>query len=109
MDELSNRPAARLRVTTDPGDGRLTVEFAGELDIAGLADVEGPLAELLAREPQPVVIDLGGLQFLDSSGIAALIRIANRFDPVEIRHAGARIHRVLTVLGLASRFGLSDD
>ena len=109
MDELTGRPAARLHVTTDPGDGRLTVELAGELDIAGLAEVETALTELLGREPQPLVIDLAGLQFLDSSGIAALIRIANRFDPVEIRHAGPQIQRVLTMLGLAERLGLGSE
>lgn len=85
------------------------VELAGELDLAGLDDVEPQLEELLHREPQPLVVDLGGVQFLDSSGIAALIRLANRFTPVEVRRPSPQVRRVFAVLGLTGRFGLSDD
>ncbi len=104
MDELV--PRARMTTTPDSANGGLVVALAGELDMAGLDEVGPQLEDLLGREPQPVVIDLGALRFLDSSGIAALIRIANRFDPVEVRHAGPQVRRILTVLGLADRFGV---
>lgn len=98
-----------MSTATDPADGRLLVTLAGELDIAGVEDVRPQLDELLGQEPQPVRIDLASLRFLDSSGIAALIRIANRFTPVEVRNASPQVRRVLAVLGLADRFGLSRD
>jgi anti-sigma B factor antagonist len=78
----------------------------GELDLASLPSVEGALAGLLTRRPQPVILDLGDLEFLDSSGIAVLVRIANHFGDVRTRSATQPVRRVIEVLGLASRFGL---
>lgn len=105
MDELAER--ARLTVSADGGG--LTVRLAGELDIAGLPDVQPALDELLSREPQPVLIDLSELRFLDSSGVAVLIRIANHFDRIEIRDAAPAVRRVVEILGLAARLGLEGD
>jgi anti-anti-sigma factor len=53
-----------------------------------------------------VVLELGDLDFLDSSGIAVLVRIANHFDQVRTRSATEPVRRVIEVLGLADRFGL---
>ena len=92
-------------VATGP-DGGLCIRLAGELDLASLPDVEAELNGLLTREPGPLLLDLADLTFLDSSGVALLIRLANRFTPVETRHATEPVRRVLGVLGLAGRFGL---
>ena len=95
-----------MNVSTAP-DGGLCIRLAGELDLASLPDVETELNGLLAREPGPLLLDLADLTFLDSSGVALLIRLANRFTPVETCHATAPVRRVLGVLGLAERFGLN--
>ena len=102
---MTDRPQARLAVAAGP-DGRLEVRLGGELDIASLPDVQADLDALLDREPQPLLIDLEALEFLDSSGVAVLVRIANRFAPVETRNAAPPVRRVLEALGLADRFGL---
>jgi anti-sigma B factor antagonist len=103
--ELTDGVRARMVVTDDP-DGGLVVTLAGELDLASLPAVAAPLDELLGRTPQPVVLDLAGLSFLDSSGVAVLVRIANHFDQVRTRAATQPVRRVIEVLGLATRFGL---
>jgi anti-sigma B factor antagonist len=105
MDDVTDRPRARLGVSSGP-DGELLVELAGELDIATLPDVTGVADELLGRPPQPVVLQLGELQFLDSSGVTLLVRIANHFGQVRTTSATAPVQRVLEVLGLAGRLGL---
>ncbi|WP_324277893.1 SpoIIE family protein phosphatase [Blastococcus brunescens] len=56
--ELTHGPRARLDVRAG-SDGELVLHLAGELDLASLPAVAGPLAEALARPPQPVVLDLG--------------------------------------------------
>jgi anti-sigma B factor antagonist len=106
MDRLTEAPRARLTVTADPDRGALVVALGGELDIASLSDVTPQLDALLAREPQPVHLDLAGLQFMDSSGVTVLIRIANHFAPVTAGNATPVVARVVQVLGLADRFGL---
>jgi anti-anti-sigma factor len=106
MDGVTATPRARLSVAAEPGTGELLVALGGELDLAGVTDVAADLAELLTRDRQPLVIDLAGLRFLDSSGVGVLIRLANRFQPVRVRGAGAPVRRVIEVLGLAGRLGL---
>ncbi|WP_369131689.1 STAS domain-containing protein [Modestobacter sp. I12A-02662] len=106
MDRLTETPRATLTVTADPDRSALVVGLAGELDIASLPDVAPQLDTLLAREAQPVHLDLAGLQFMDSSGVTVLIRIANHFDPVTAGNASPVVARVVQVLGLADRFGL---
>ena len=96
---------ARIDVIETPGEA-LVVELSGELDLAGLPAVDGAVAELLTRPAQPVVLDLGRLTFLDSSGVTLLVRLANHFGQVRTRAATRPVRRVIEVLGLAGRFGL---
>jgi anti-sigma B factor antagonist len=108
MDEQATRPHARLTVR-EPADGEaMTLALGGDLDIAGVAELERPLAELLARAPQPLQLDLAELAFLDSSGVAVLVRLANHFGSVRTRSAAEPVRRVIEVLGLADRLGLQE-
>jgi anti-sigma B factor antagonist len=108
MDEQATRPHARLTVR-EPADGTgMTLALGGDLDIAGVAELERPLAEVLACAPQPLQLDLAELAFLDSSGIAVLIRLANHFGSVRTRSATEPVRRVIEVLGLADRLGLRE-
>jgi anti-sigma B factor antagonist len=101
---LTDDGRARLDVSTSPAG--LVVQLAGELDLASIPDVTAGVQELLTRDPQPVLLDLGRLGFLDSSGVTLLVRIANHFDDVRTRNAPEPVRRVIEVLGLAGRFGL---
>lgn len=92
--ELSERePRANCKV----------VAVSGELDLA----VAGQLDELLAQatqEASEVLIDLGGCEFIDSSGIAVIIRAHNRMSEEGGRLAvyapSAQVQRVLSMTGL---------
>jgi anti-sigma B factor antagonist len=106
MEELNGRPSARLSVTESADGAGLVVAFGGELDIASLPAVTPALDALLSRGPQPVRLDLAELEFLDSSGVALLVRIANHFDRVRTARATEPVRRVLEVLALADRLGL---
>jgi anti-sigma B factor antagonist len=54
-------------------DGRLRLGLVGELDVASASQLEQRLREL-AEQGDPVVLDLGRLQFIDSSGLRELVR-----------------------------------
>lgn len=53
----------------------LEVSVFGELDIAAVVEFDRMAAEILADEPASVLVDLGGLSFLDSTGFLALLRL----------------------------------
>lgn len=105
MGGLVDRSRARLAITTTP-DGALCVRLGGELDLAGVSELGRQLDDLLSRSPQAIELDLGELTFLDSSGVAVLVRLANHFTDVRTRGATAPVRRVIDVLGLGRRFGL---
>jgi anti-anti-sigma factor len=64
----------RLTVTTEWQDRAVRLALAGELDLASVGQVEEQLAAAEARTPQRVVVDLGKLAFIDSTGLRALIQ-----------------------------------
>ncbi len=92
---------ATLRVAT--ADGQLVVAFAGQLDIAGVRRLQPEVDDLLARPPAPVVVDLEGVDFMDSSGLAMLLGLVNRFGPLQVRRASPIIRRVITGTGLTEQ------
>ena len=52
--------------------GYAVVALRGELDLIDAADVADALEAFAAREPR-IIVDLAGLEFIDASGIAALV------------------------------------
>jgi anti-sigma B factor antagonist len=107
VDEVAG-PRARLDVPADADGGPLTVRLGGELDLAGLPDVQPALDKLLSLEGQHVCVDVADLEFLDSTGVAVLIRIANHFGSVEVVHAAPAVRRVIRALGLGAHLGLAE-
>ncbi len=68
-----------MNLTSDFESGRLTLYFSGELDHHQARDlmrqINDVLDELLPRE---CVVDLSSLRFMDSSGIAVIVRLSQR-------------------------------
>ena len=106
MTERADQGTARVDVSVeDPLCPLVTI--VGELDIASVDGVAAGIEPYLTGTPEKVVFDLGGLQFMDSSGIAMLVNIANRVGTVQVRAASPIVRRVIEVTGLDGIFGLS--
>lgn len=58
-------------------DGERTLVVEGEVDLSGRAEFRRQLAHLLAEVHSPGLVDLGGVTFMDSSGISEIVA-ANR-------------------------------
>lgn len=65
-----------VRAARDAGSATITLE--GELDLAGIAELESCADALLSPRPTDVDVDVGGLTFCDATGIGALVRIRNQ-------------------------------
>lgn len=94
-------------LSTRECDGHVIVALRGELDIADAVSVAAELAAVAVREPE-IIVDLAGLEFIDSSGVAALAR-----GRKQARHAGGdlrlaaaqqQVLRVLTLTRLIEAF-----
>ena len=87
----------------DEGDRRV-VALAGELDVA-----TAELAEQ-ALEPEFDVLDLSGLEFMDSAGIRILLGICReREDPLVVRGVTRAVRRILDLTGLCDMLVFEDS
>jgi anti-anti-sigma factor len=89
----------------DPS-GVLTLSIAGELDLASIESVHEAIDEVLNGEPERVVFDLGGLTFMDSSGIAMMLQVSKRVGSIEVRNVTPIVRRVIEATGLVAVLGL---
>ncbi|WP_188987802.1 STAS domain-containing protein [Saccharopolyspora thermophila] len=77
----SSDPAAPLSVTTERSDRVMLVEIAGELELLNAPRVEEVLKAALEESPGVVVVDITGVTFLSSAGLAVLVRARHRAGP----------------------------
>ena len=90
-------------------DGRTVVALRGELDLADAAAVTAGLSAVVTREPW-IIVDLGGLEFIDSSGVAALARGRRKAwqagGDLVLAAPPRKVRRVLAVTRLTDAFGV---
>lgn len=86
--------------------GVRTISVQGELDLSTASDLEGPLEEALESGEGSVLIDLSQCEFIDSTGIALIVRAWQRLDGGENGRAlvlcsqNDQVRRVLEITGL---------
>ncbi|MDT0477888.1 anti-sigma factor antagonist [Streptomyces sp. DSM 41014] len=97
------RPARHVRVHQDRG--HTVLELRGDIDIAAAAEISPYLDRVTARPDVRLVIDLGGVDFFDCSGLRLLYRARSRVldQDGELRLVCAHplTLRVLRITGLA--------
>jgi len=108
MARIGNAGQAQIKVT-EAGPGFLMADISGELDIVSVTFLDDQMADFLARSADCVDLDLSNLEFMDSSGIALLLRISHRFGPLYVRGAKPLIRRVIEVTGLTEVLRLAEE
>jgi anti-sigma B factor antagonist len=102
-----------LELTTSERAGGAHVALSGELDIATAPKLEEEVRRLESQGRGLVVIDLRGLEFMDSSGLRALLaadtRARERGARLVIVRGDERIQRVLRITRLDERLEIVDD
>jgi len=108
----SPRPAP-LEVLTADHHGTPVVRVRGELDLSTCEQVDSALSQAEATNPPTLVLDLGGVSFMDSTGVRTLLQADSR-----ARRDGRRLlligppepaARVLRVTLLDRRFEFIED
>ena len=104
---------AELAIDLHDSGGVSHLVLSGEFDLAGITRFEDQLGTLEASSAAVIVIDLSDLQFMDSSGLRALVNADGRAQRAGRRLAivpgPPHVRRVFEITQLVGRLDLVDD
>jgi anti-sigma B factor antagonist len=87
------------------------VRLGGELDLYNAAQVRSALDEVRTEAPERIVVDLGEVEFIDSTALGVLIetrtKLKNR-DGLLLAAPGLETRRALQISGLDKLFTVHD-
>ena len=107
---MSATPSAdipQFEITSGPGsEGVYVVHIAGEVDMSHEEELRGELRSAVAADSNGIVVDLTECEFIDSSGVRALLlsrEAQNSDDGTEklaVAASSEQILRILSVMGI---------
>lgn len=95
-------------VTSLGTDGGVrTLAVTGEIDLANATEVEDRILDHTSNDLTGIVLDLDGLDYLDSTGLRLLFTLAARLEISQIAlevvvAPGSTVRRALEVTGMAA-------
>lgn len=96
---LSDHPVGAI----DRQNGAVVVRLVGELDLYNAPEVRAALLQICAEQPERLVVDLGEVDFVDSTALGVLIEARTRLDNRRsflLASPQLETHRALTISGL---------
>ena len=92
-------------------EGAVIVRLVGELDLYNAPEVRSALLEVCAEDPERLVVDLGEVDFVDSTALGVLIeartKLTNRRSFL-LAAPGHETHRALQISGLDQHLSVHD-
>ena len=81
-----------LTFSTSEESDELILKLAGQLDALSAPELLPTIDKIVAEKRKQVVVDLGGLELIDSSGVAAIVALykRSRAEGCNVRVTGAR-------------------
>jgi len=102
-----------LEIITEQREGQTSMALVGELDIASAPRLEEGLEEVERDTPGTLVLDLRKVDFIDSTGLRAVIAADERARSAGRRFVVVRgpaaVERVFSVTQLDQRLDIVDD
>ncbi|MCX9193389.1 anti-sigma factor antagonist [Carbonactinospora thermoautotrophica] len=94
----------------DHAEGQVEVAVTGEIDIAAAATFREQLRECLASGGPRLVVDLSGVRFCHSLGLAALLTVAEQARQaggwVRVSGPQPQVRELFDLTGVSEEFGL---
>ena len=96
-----------VKIEIAPEADTVTALLTGEIDHHGAGKVRDTIDDSLRRTcPRMLVLDFGGVEFMDSSGIGIVLgryrRMEQLWGDLERRNQPHKIRRVMQVAGISS-------
>jgi anti-anti-sigma factor len=83
------------------------VAIVGEIDLANSASVEASIFDAISNDDTQVVLDLAGVDYLDSSGVRILFALLSRLRTLQVElvieaPTASPARRIVELSGMAS-------
>lgn len=104
------QPGLTVRFSPDPEP---VLYVAGEIDVATAPALRDAFLQLVARDDVPeLTLDVSGVAFADSSGLAVLLMGARRWGDqgkrLVMRRPSTQLRRVIDLAGVARAFEIAE-
>ncbi len=95
-----------------PGETPGTASISGEIDFTVTPKVRERLMEFLQQDAREIVLDLSGLSYIDSSGLALLIEarklLAESGRSIRIGAISSQVRKLFNLTQIGGLFGLPE-
>jgi anti-sigma B factor antagonist len=112
-DVASSPVSAPLAIRWVTGVHALTVELEGELDLETARELDRQLAAIDATRLERLVIDMRGVTFMDSTGLASIVRAYQTAEKsgyaVVLRRGSNQVQRLFALTGVDERLSFDDE
>ena len=106
--ETSEEGAVELTVTSRQEGARTVISVSGEIDVYTAPSLRERLNELVASGHYDLVVDMEGVEFLDSTGLGVLVgglkRVRSHDGTLRLVCAQEKILKVFRITGLTKVF-----
>jgi anti-sigma B factor antagonist len=103
----------QLRVDTKHEEDRTVLRLRGELDLATVPLLQSALDAVELEGPSLVLLDLRDLQFMDSTGLRAILdaheRSQHRGHEFAVTRASDQVERLLTITRVSEHLRIIDS
>ena len=97
-----------LTLETRSGDGATVVAVQGEIDVYTAPKLRDKITELVGEGAYHLIIDMEGVEFLDSTGLGVLVgglkKVRARDGSLELVCNQERLLKIFRITGLAKVF-----
>ena len=102
-----------LTLETREADGKTVVAVGGEIDVYTAPKLRDKITELVGEGVYELVIDLSGVEFLDSTGLGVLVgglkKVRAHDGTLTLVCNQDRLLKIFRITGLAKVFVIHDD
>jgi anti-anti-sigma factor len=102
----------RLRIGLEPDSSGVRIRLDGELDLATAPELDRLLDELARHGHSRLLVDLTGLKFMDSTGLASIVRALRTADDnghrLSVRRGSPQVQRLFELTGIVDRLTYED-
>jgi anti-sigma B factor antagonist len=103
---------SRLGIERFADAGGIELKLTGELDLETTPALDEQLARINGSHGGRLLVDLGGVEFMDSTGLAAIVRAqraaTSSGHTLLLRRATGQVRRLFDLTGMTERLTFED-